>query len=319
LRLVATVQPADGLDVLWQSYRRSLVARRRASGTIARYEQSIRFFGAYLQDHGLPMAPTEGNSSGGTVRQDGGIPPSMWQRQHLEAWMAHLLATGAPATAAGHYRALKTFMAWCVDEEEINVSPMQRMHAPTVPVTPPPVVDADTVRRLLEAAKGRGLEERRDTAIILLLSATGMRRGELVGMKVSDVDLEQGTAVISGKTGTRTVAFPAVVAVAVDRYLRVRSHHRRSALPTLWLGHRGAMTGNGVLQLVQRRARIANISQHIWPHLLRHTFVHNALSAGMSELDVETLCGWASGDMLRRYGASQRGERAISSYRRLFQ
>ena len=121
-------------------------------------------------------------------------------------------------------RILHSFCTWLVDEDELDVSPMARMHAPTVPVVPPPVVDADTIGRLLDACKGRGLEERRDTAIILLLSATGMRRGELVGMSVGDVNLEDGTAVISGKTGTRTVPFPAAVCVAIDRYLRVRSH-----------------------------------------------------------------------------------------------
>ena len=303
--MVATALPQAmepvGLDTLWTAYRRSLVARRRAPGTIERYEYSLRFWHDYCVTQGWPTAPAE------------------WQRQRLEAWMAHLLATQAPATASGHYRALRTFCAWLVDEDELDVSPMARMHSPTVPVVPPPVVDADTIERLIEAAKGRGLEERRDTAIILLLSATGMRRGELVGMKCADVNLEDGTAVISGKTGTRTVPFPAAVCAAIDRYLRVRASHRRAALPALWLGHFGPLTGNGVLQLLKRRARMANINVRLYPHLLRHMATHNLLAAGVSELDVETLMGWSSSDMLRRYGASMRSERAISSYRRLFQ
>jgi site-specific recombinase XerD len=233
--------------------------------------------------------------------------------------MAHLLATCAPATAATHYRALRTYCNWLLEESEVDVNPMARMHSPTVPVVPPPVVDADTIGRLLDACKGRQLEERRDTAIILLLSSTGMRRGELVGMKCADVDLEAGTAVISGKTGTRVVPFPAAVCVAIDRYLRVRSQHKRASLPALWLGHFGVMTGNGILQLLKRRARMAGVTTRLYPHLLRHTATHNLLAAGVSELDVETLLGWSSSDMLRRYGASMRSERAISSYRRLFQ
>lgn len=302
--MVATALPSAAepvsFEVLWTAYRRSLVARRRAQGTLERYEYSVRLWHGYCLAEGIPTAPAE------------------WQRQHLEGFMTHLLATSKPATVAGHYRALRTFMTWLVDEDELDVSPMARMHAPTVPVVPPPVVDADTIARLLDACKGRGLEERRDMAIILLLSATGMRRGELVGMRVADVDLEQGTAVISGKTGTRTVPFPAAVCTAIDRYLRVRASHRQAKLPNMWLGHFGPVTGNGILQLLKRRARMANINVRLYPHLLRHTATHNLLAAGVSELDVETLLGWSSSDMLRRYGASMRSERAISSYRRLF-
>jgi site-specific recombinase XerD len=288
-------------EALWTAYRRSLVARRRSPATLAGKDYTARLWASYRQAQGWPD------------------PPADWKRQEVEHFISHLLATKKPATAQGHYRILHSFCAWCVSEDEIDISPMAKMHAPSVPSTPPPVLDTATIERLLEACKGRGLCERRDTAIILLLSATGMRRGELVGMKCADVNLEDGTAVISGKTGTRTVPFPAAVCVAIDRYLRVRSSHRRAALPALWLGHFGAVTGNGVLQILQRRARVAGIRTRLYPHLLRHTATHNLLAAGVSELDVETLLGWSSSDMLRRYGASMRTERAINSYRKLFQ
>jgi site-specific recombinase XerD len=296
----ATEQPAVSLDSLWQSYRRSLVARRRAPGTVARYEQSLRFWGTYLQSQGLPTAPAE------------------WQRQHLEGYISSLIQTKSPATASGHFRALKTFLAWCVDEEELDQSPMARMRCPTVPLVPPPVVDSDTLTRLLDACKGRGLEERRDTAIILLLASTGMRRGELCGLRVGDVDLVQGVATVTGKTGTRSVPLTAAVCVSLDRYMRVRSSHRRASLPNLLLGHKGAVTGQGVLQILQRRARLAGVTTRLYPHLLRHTATHAMLSAGLSELDTCTILGWSSTAQLQRYGASQRTERATAAYRRLF-
>ncbi|MGA7989448.1 MAG: tyrosine-type recombinase/integrase [Candidatus Dormiibacterota bacterium] len=296
----ATEQPAVSLDSLWQSYRRSLVARRRAPGTVARYEVAIRFWHDYCVTQGWPTAPSE------------------WSRPNLEAYVVHLLATCAPATAAGHYRVLRTYCSWLVEEEELDASPMQRMHAPSVPLTPPPVVDSDTLERLLTACKGRGLEERRDMAIVLLLASTGMRRGELVGLRLQDVDIEQGIATVTGKTGTRVVPLTAAVCVAIDRYMRVRASHRRAALPALLLGHFGVMTGGGVRQALQRRAAMAGISTRLYPHLLRHSATHAKLAAGMSELDVCSILGWSSASMLQRYGASMRTERALASYRRLF-
>jgi integrase/recombinase XerC len=296
----ATPQPALTFDSLWRSYRRALVARRRAPGTVARYEQSLRFWHDYCVSNGLPTAPAE------------------WQRWHIEGWISSLIATKSPATCAGHYRALKTFLRWCVDEDELDVSPMQRMRCPTVPLVPPAVLSADIIGALLEAAKGRGIEARRDTAIILTLAATGMRRQELVGLRLQDVDLVQGIATVTGKTGTRCVPLTAAVCVAIDRYLRVRATHRRASLPNLLLGHFGPVTGGGVLQLLKRRAAMAGITERVWVHGFRHTATHNLLAAGLSELDTCSILGWASTSMLQRYGASQRSERALQSYRRLF-
>jgi site-specific recombinase XerD len=193
------------------------------------------------------------------------------------------------------------------------------MRCPTVPLVPPAVVDSDTLERLLAACKGRQLEARRDMAIVLLLASTGMRRGELVGLRVGDVDIEQGVATVTGKTGTRSVPLTAAVCVAIDRYLRVRASHKRASLPNLLLGHFGAVGGNGVLQILQRRARLAGITTRLYPHLLRHTATHNLLAAGVSELDTCTLLGWSSTSMLMRYGASQRTERALQSFRARFQ
>jgi site-specific recombinase XerD len=301
--MVARALPeADGLslEALWTAYRRSLTARRRAPGTIERYEYSIRLWNGYLQAHGLPTAPTE------------------WQRSHVEGWVSSLIATKSPATAAGHYRCLRTYCNWLVEEEELDASPMRRMRAPNVPMVPPAVVDADTLGRLLEACRGRGFDERRDTALLLLLASTGIRRGEAVGLHVGDVDIIGGTANVDGKSGRRTVPLTAAVCAAIDRYTRVRTSHRRAGSQMLWLGRRGALSGNGCLQMVQRRARQAGVQQHVWPHLFRHSFAHNALSAGMSELDTATILGHASTAQLQRYGASMRTERATAAYRRLF-
>ncbi len=298
--MVATAQTEATFDALWTSYRRNLVARRRSPATIAGKDYTYRLWGAYRTAQGWPDEPAS------------------WQRAEVEQWIAHLLATKAPATAANNYRILHSFLTWLVEEEELEQSPMRRMRAPNVPLVPPAVVNADTLGRLLAAAKGRGFEERRDTALILLLASTGCRRGEAVGLHVGDVDVVQGFATVDGKSGQRTVPLTPAVCSAIDRYLRVRSAHRRAGSSALWLGHRGILTGNGCLQMVQRRAREAGVTTRLYPHLLRHGATHALLAAGVSELDVCTLLGWTSTNMLQRYGASMRSERAIASYRKLF-
>ena len=104
---------------------------------------------------------------------------------------------------------------------------MDGMRPPQLPERPVEVVSR-APGRLLRACEG-GLHSRRDTAIILLLVDTGMRRAECAGMTLDDVDLDQRIVWVLGK-GRRPRALPIgrKTAQALDRYLRVRDEHRLS-------------------------------------------------------------------------------------------
>jgi integrase len=122
------------------------------------------------------------------------------------------------------------FYGWLEAEGEIPVSPMARMRPPTVPDQPVPVVREDAFRRLLETCAGRDCEARRDTALILLLADVGPRRAEVAGMRLTDLDFDLQVAVVVGKDGRqRALPFGRRTAQALDRYLRVRARHPRTA------------------------------------------------------------------------------------------
>ena len=92
-------------------------------------------------------------------------------------------------------------------------------------------------------------------------------------------------------------------ALALDRYLRARSRHRLAHLDALWLSQRGTLTISGLRDMLDRRARQAGIPD-LHPHMFRHTFAHEWLSAGGTEVDLMRIAGWRSREMLARYGAS---------------
>jgi integrase/recombinase XerC len=159
-----------------------------------------------------------------------------------------------------------------VAEGDLEVSPMGGMRPPQLPEQPVEVIRPEHLARLLKACEGRDFTSRRDTAVILLLVDTGMRRAECVGMTLDDVDLDQRIVWVLGK-GRRPRALPIgrKAAQALDRYLRVRDEHRLSHLAQLWVGRNGPMTPSGVYQVVRDRARAAGLPA-IHPHQLRHAF-----------------------------------------------
>jgi len=214
-------------------------------------------------------------------------------REHVEAFIADLLSKGQrPATAANRFRSLQQFFRWAVEEGEIQDSPMRNMKVPQVPEEPPAVLTEEQLRKLLKTCEGKSYEDRRDLAIIMLLLDTGMRRAEISGLTLEDVNLDTNVAIVMGKgRRPRGCPFGRKTAKVLDRYLRARAAHKDADLPNLWLGKYGPMTDSGLFQVVSDRAKSAGI-EGVFLHQFRHTFAHSYLADGGSEGDLCMLAGW---------------------------
>jgi site-specific recombinase XerD len=295
------------LQELARSWQLSMRAERKAARTVTLYVATLRMFGNWLaeRDDRTEFDVTE------ITRDD------------CREYLAYLVETRSAATGRTRYGALRQFFSWCVDEEELDTSPMATVKPPSVPEHPIQVLGVAQMRDLLAACAGKDFTARRDTAILRLLIDTGMRVSELAGLQVADIDFggvgdqAGGIAFVLGKGSRhRAAPFGDRTAQSLDRYLRERSRHARARLPALFLGQRGALTVEGVQGVVRRRGQQVGLNG-LHPHAFRHSFADWWLRAGGTEGDLMRICGWRSRAMLDRYGASAASSRAREAHQRM--
>lgn len=145
----------------------------------------------------------------------------------------------------------------------------------------------------------------RDNAVLELFLASGCRVGEVVGMRVEDIDFKAGCVKVLGKRQKERIVFFSERALEyLERYLG----ERRSGpvILSCRAPHQG-LRKNALENIIRKIADRAGIDKRVFPHLLRHTFATRALNKGMPLPSLCDLMGHSSVDTTRIYAKNSQG------------
>jgi tyrosine recombinase XerC len=218
----------------------------------------------------------------------------------LRSFLAHLHSRRvSKRTIMRKLAALRSFYGFLCREGTMRTNPMLSLRTPKQDKRLPNVLSVEEVARLLETCSGGDAAALRDRAILETLYSSGMRVGELVSLKVSDVDFFAEVATVMGKRRKERIcplgscALKALEAWLAQRGIsRVRAPQCREPL---FLSLRGTrLTDRSVARMFAQRLAAANLSPRASPHTLRHSFATHLLDRGADLRSVQELLGHAS-------------------------
>lgn len=198
------------------------------------------------------------------------------------------------ATVSRNVASVRAFFHYLFREHLIYADVSERLKPPKVEKKAPEILSPQEVERLLSQPGDRSPKEIRDKAMLELLYATGIRVSELIGLQVSDVNMQMGFIICHDRNRERAVPFGTKAKVALTEYF----FKARSALVgepdqgTLFVNYAGApMSRQGFWKLVKHYAQKAGIEGDITPHTLRHSFAAHLVANGADLRSVQEMLG----------------------------
>ncbi len=266
--------------LVWMSAERG-----RARNTVQAYRRDLLQYHRWLHARGLtPLSVTHGD---------------------LTDFVAERRATDAATSSiARQIAALRMLHRYLAVEQYRSDDPSARLDGVRVPSGIPKPLSEEQITSLLDAVVGNEPIHRRDRALLELAYATGARVSELVGLSIGDIDFDDSLVRVFGKgSKERIVPFGSAAATALDDWFgpsgRARMvpdrWKRRGDAEAIFLNQRGGrLSRQGAWLVIKKYGERAGITDHLSPHVLRHSCATHLLDHGADLRIVQEMLGHAS-------------------------
>lgn len=256
------------------------VERGLAQNTLMAYRRDLLHYSAFLENHGVQT-------------------PDMVSRERITEYLFQLKKGGLQVTSiCRRLAAIKMFHRFLARESFAREDPTALIETPRIWKRVPDVLSQKEAAQLIKAAQGRDWQNIRDTAIIELLYASGMRVSELADLKWEHVNFDVGYIRCSGKgSKERIVPIGRQARKAIREYLDnvrpglIRKGQNPSELFLSRLGRR--LSRQSIWKLIKHYALNAGIRKELKPHTLRHSFATHLLECGADLRSVQEMLGHA--------------------------
>ena len=273
--------PADPTIAEFAAYLR--LERGQSPRTSEEYARDVELFGMFLEPGHPKTAPFFRLSETTTSDVRRFVMELMGPRKYT------------PTSVRRKIAALRSYFALQKREGRRTDNPAQDVPPPKAAKRLPHVMSEPEVAKLLRTrvAGKSDFQRMRDAAMMELLYASGIRRAELVGLNISDVDLDRRLMRVIGKGNKqRTVFINQAAANAIRAYLGVRP---RTPDEALFLSKRKTRLSHRQAWVIFRQfAELSGLTKHVTPHVMRHSFATHLLENGADLMTIKELLGHES-------------------------
>lgn len=220
--------------------------------------------------------------------------------ENIKKYIANLHQTFKPKTVKRKIASVRAFTSFLDELELLSYNPFPKIYTKfREPVQLPKTIPLSTIELLLSSLysyyrSAKTDHSRRSSlqaiAIIELLFATGIRISELCSISPEDIDLSNRRLKINGKgKKERVLSIGNTSGLAVlSKYNEVFINEIRSS------GLFFPVSDQIVRRMIRKHCKLAGITQHITPHMFRHTFASSLLEAGVDLRYIQDFLGHSS-------------------------
>jgi len=228
-----------------------------------------------------------------------GVEITKAQQDDLLGFISHLGVSGVkPRSQARIISGMKSFYHFLIYKSLREDDPTTLIEGPKTGLVLPDVLSEAEIDQIIQCIDLSKPEGQRNKAMLEVLYGSGVRVSELTGIKISDLNLDEGYMKVEGKGSKQRLvplSYPSVKMIQLwmmDRHiLNVNKGHE----DILFLNRRGhQLTRAMVFHIIKTLTELAGIKKKISPHTFRHSFATHLLAHGANLRAIQQLLGHES-------------------------
>ena len=190
---------------------------------------------------------------------------------------------------------IKQFFKYLMLENIIKTDPTADLVSPRMKKTIPDVLSLEDIEKILNVPDLTKFEGIRDSAMLEVLYASGLRVTELVELKQVNINYDHGYLIVMGKGSKERIVPIGLTSIKkINDYLGLSRPHlvKNELSDYLFITRRGTcFTRQGFWKLIKAYAKEAGIVKNISPHTIRHSFATHLLERGADLRTIQLLLG----------------------------